>query len=111
MMHYSVWNQAVGAYDYFESPDQQASLNVERPGHLVSRTLGSTIDQAAWPLPGNARHVGSGSDAIGRVATRKSLAMGADDASSSSLVKAGLLAAAALLVWKYVVKAPRRRFT
>jgi hypothetical protein len=107
---YSVWNQGLGAYDYFESSAQQASLNAEKPGHLVSRTLGSTIDQAAWPLPGNVRHVGSGENAVGRVATRKSLAMGADaETSSSPLVKAGMLAAAAFLIWKYVVKAPRRR--
>lgn len=110
-MRYSVWNQGLGAFDYFESPDQQPSLNVEKPGHLVSRALGSTIDQAAWPLPGNVRHIGSGADAIGRVAARKSLAMGADVASDSGslLIKAGAIVAATVLIWKYAVKARHRR--
>ncbi len=107
-MIYSVWNQGAGVFDYFESPDQQASLNVEPPGHLVSRTLGSTIDQAAWPLPGNVRQIGSGDAAVGRVATRKIGALGDDAAGSGSLVKIGLLAGAAVLAWKYLLK-PRRR--
>ncbi len=106
-MMYSVWNQSAGAYDYFESPAQQASLNVEKPTHLVSRTLGSTIDQAAWPLPGDAKRVGSGEDAIGRVASIKGAALG-DDFMDGSAVKLGLLAASAILIWKYATKSRRR---
>lgn len=105
---YSVWRQDLGAFEYFESSRPQLQLNVEKPKHLVSRTLGSTVDQAAWPLPGNLRRIGSGSAAIGRVATSKRSSGLADfDLGDLSLVKAGLLAGAAWLTWKYVVKGKR----
>lgn len=108
-MRYSCWNQSLGAFDYYEGGAEQRVLNTEKPKHLVSRTLGSTVDQAAWPLPAGARKIGSGPDAIGRVAVRKMNALG-DDAGgdNTSLMKAALLAGAGYLLWKYVVKAPRR---
>jgi len=103
-MKWSVWNQGLGAFDYFECSRTQDVLNVEKPAHIVSRTLGSTVDQAAWPLPADAQHIGTGSRAIGRVAVRKSsLALGSTAGGDLSLVKAGLLVTAGYLTWKYVV--------
>lgn len=110
-MRFSVWNQSLGAFDYYEGGVEQRVLNTEKPKHLVSRTLGSTVDQAAWPLPANARKIGSGPDAIGRVASRRMGGALGDDlgGDNAQLVKAALLAGAGYLLWKYVVKAPRRR--
>lgn len=109
-MRYSCWNQATGAFDYYEGGPEQRVLNTEKPKHLVSRTLGSTVDQAAWPLPGDVRRIGSGPDAIGRVAVRKMGGLGDDlgGGDNTSLVKAAALAGAGYLLWKYVAK-PRRR--
>lgn len=106
-MMFSVWNQGVGAFDYFESGGRQASLNAPKPSHIVSRTLGSTVDQAAWPLPSAAKYVGSGPTAIGRVASRGGRALGADDGSMST-VKAVLLLGAGFLAWKVLVPGGRR---
>ena len=108
-MIYSVWNQGLGAYDYFESPGEQANLNVEKPRHLVSRTLGATADQAAWPLPGNLRPIGSGTEAVGRVASRGGKALSGDLGDNAPLVKAAVLVVAGLLLWQYVAKYPKRR--
>ncbi len=104
---YSVWNQPLGAFEYFESTLPQQKLNVEKPTHLRSRTLGSTVDQAAWPLPGNLRRIGSGPEAIGKVAASKGGVSLGDYAAELPLVKAGLLVGAAWLAWKYVVKGRR----
>lgn len=109
-MIYSVWNQGIGAFDYFEDDSKPESLNTPAPRHIASRTLGSTIEQAAWPLPGNVRHIGSGAQAVGRVASRIGGRGGAlgDILPSDPLIKAGLLVGVAALMWKFVVKAPRR---
>lgn len=107
-MIYSVWQQAKGVFDYYQTPNGAAKLNTEKPSHLRNRTLGSTVDQAAWPLPANATLTGSGQQAVGRVATNKSSsALG--DASSDSNTKILLLALSGFLLWKYVVKPGRRR--
>lgn len=106
-MLYSVWNQGVGGYDYFEDGSKQATLNTPAPSHIPSRTLGSTVDQAAWPLPPSAKKVGSGAQAIGRVASRGGGAS-LGDIVDGSLAKAGLLAGCAFLLYKYVVKGRRR---
>jgi hypothetical protein len=109
-MIYSCWNQALGAFDYFESSHESPKLNVEKPNHLVSRTLGATPDQAAWPLPGNLRRIGSGPDAIGRVATiKRAGSLSGDDEGSSGIAKASLLAISGYLLWRYMVKPQGRR--
>lgn len=108
-MRYSVWSQPDRCYLYYEDARTEASANADRPGHLVSRTLGSTIDQAAWPMPAGAKLIGRGDRAIGRVAVPASVSARAalgDFGGSSSLVKAGLLLAAAGLAYKYLL--PRR---
>jgi hypothetical protein len=103
-MIYSVWNQGLGAFDYYRGGTAQTSQNVEKPSHLVNRTLGSTVDQAAWPLPGNVVKIGSGPHAVGRVASRGGAisAIGAFGDDTTSLVQAGLLVVAGMLAWKYL---------
>lgn len=106
-MIYSVWNQGNSAYDYYEDDVKQASLNAPTPKHLSNRTLGSTVDQAGWPLPAGARLVGSGPSAVGKVASRTSgRALGAVDLGSPT-TKAALLVVSAVLIYKYVVKGRR----
>lgn len=106
-MIYSVWNQGVGAFDYFEDDSKQQSLNAPTPKHIGSRTLGSTIEQAAWPLPAVVRHIGSGPQAVGKVASRASGGSPLGAIVDNELAKAGLLLGCAFLMWKYVVKGPR----
>ncbi len=110
MSHYSVWNQGTGLFDYYESSRAQATLNVEKPTHLRgSQTLGAFVGEAAWPLPSDARPVGSGSMAIGRVARARGSVSATGDVFDSDTVRAGVLIGAAFLLYKYVVKSPRRR--
>ena len=101
-MTFSVWNQGSRQYDYYVSPNPETSANVESPSHLRARKLGSTPDQAAWPLPSNARHVGSGKQAHGRVASRGGSALGGVSDGGMGLVKFGMLLFSGFLVWKYV---------
>lgn len=108
-MLYSVYNFGSSQYDYYETAEPQASLNTEKPSHLRNRTLGATVDQAAWPLPPTAKRIGSGPDAVGRVAVKKTGAALGDISTDNPLVKGGLLAVAAVLAYKYVVKPGRRK--
>lgn len=107
-MQWSVWNVGSGVYDYYEDAREPASVNAPAPTHLVHRTLGSTIEQAAWPLPADAKKVGSGPDAIGRVASLKRGGALGEVSLQSPLVRAGALVGAAILLYKYVVKGGRR---
>lgn len=68
-MIYSVWNQARGVYDYFQTPDLQNGANAPAPKHMKRRELGLTPVQASWPLPISAKKIGSGEFARGRVAS------------------------------------------
>ena len=103
-MLYSVWNQPQRRFDYYQTPNPEAEANVESPSHLRNRTLGSTVEQSAWPLPLNARQVGFGDVAKGRVASAGGSALGASEGGSSMLV-AGMLFVSAFLLWKYVAPA------
>jgi hypothetical protein len=109
---YSVWNTATGLFDYFESSRQQRSQNVEKPTHLRgSQTLGAAVDQAAWPLPSDARPVGSGSVAIGRVASRGGGARALGDGmfGGGGLEDLAVFALIGVMFWKFVVK-PKPRY-
>ncbi len=103
-MCYSVWSQSRGAFDSLEGGHEQSELNAERPKHLAPRALGATVDQAAWPAPGNLRKIGSGPTAIGRVATTKSLGSLGDVALPASSTTIALAAVGGYLVWKYFLK-------
>lgn len=100
-MIYSVWNQGIGGYDYYESPDVQHTLNTPAPNHIRPKELGATIDQAAWPLPSSHRKVGSGEFAKGRVASRGGTGspLGAIPMDTNTIGIIGL-GIAAFVLWK-----------
>ena len=112
-MIYSSWNQAQGAYDYWQTPGGgEPKINVEKPTHIASRALGSTVEQAAWPMPTNAVYVGSGEDAVGRITAPAGTDALSDDTSSSSALTGVLQIAvgvgAVLLVLHLFGKKSRR---
>lgn len=108
-MRYSVWNINTRQFDYFDTPEPQGATNTPKPDHIVARTLGSTVEQAAWPLPAGATPAGSGPHAIGRVAAvKRAGALGADDG-GVSLVTGGLLLVAGALGVKYLLPKKRGR--
>lgn len=94
-MIYSVWNQGKGSYDYYQSPDVQYKANTPKPSHLRATKLGLTVNQAAWPLPGGSRMVGSGPYAKGRIAS-----LAGDSAMDSNVVGIIGLGIVAFLLWK-----------
>lgn len=107
-MMYSVFNVGTGLFDYFEDSRALTSTNTPPPSHVSGRELGMTPEQAAWPLPADAKQVGQGEVAIGRVAVRKGAASGLGGIleGSSTATTLGLLVAAGL-AWKYLVKGKR----
>lgn len=96
-MIYSVWNQGAGAFDYYQDDRVQAVLNAEAPTHIASRALGSTVEQAAWPLPADARPIGRGDVPMGRVASRGGQALSGGGDGDLGLVRIGLLLGAFVL--------------
>lgn len=99
-MHYSVWNQGQGRFDYYQDHRVQAELNTPAPTHIPARPLGSTVDQAAWPLPADATPIGHGLVPVGRVAARPRAAGALGAADRDDAVRAGLLLLAAVVAWK-----------
>ena len=73
-MIHSVWNQGQKQYDYYKSPALQKTANTPKPAHLRHRKLGSTVMQAGWPLPKDAKKIGSGDYPHGRISS-----LGADE--------------------------------
>ena len=70
-MIYSAWNQAAKLYDYYETPEQQTTINSSPPKHIRGGSdLGVTPEEAAWPIPTKAVLIGSGQFAKGRVANK-----------------------------------------
>jgi len=69
MRTYSVWNYGTRAYDYYTAPGA-SETHAGAPKIRGSSALGAAPDQAAWPLPAGARHIGSGPLPKGRVATK-----------------------------------------
>lgn len=67
-MRYSVWNQGAKQYDYFETPEVVAKANAPKPS-LPTGKIGVTPEQAAWPLPKDAKRVGQGPLPQGRIAS------------------------------------------
>lgn len=101
-MIYSVWNQSARLFDYYEAPGSEATANVEKPAHLRHRTLGSTPDQAAWPLPGGSKLIGQGEYARGRIASTGGSSLGLFEDGDMLWMKLGLLGLSAFLVWRYL---------
>jgi hypothetical protein len=67
-MIYSIWNQGARRFDYFETREENGKANAEPPSHLRPGKLGVTMQQAAWLLPVDAKPIGSGPYAQGRIA-------------------------------------------
>lgn len=67
-MRYSVWNPERRSYDYYEAQGD-AATHAGAPPRAASSALGATPEQAAWPLPEDARKVGSGDLPQGRIAS------------------------------------------
>ncbi len=106
-MTYSVWNQGTGLFDYYATAAAQREVNVEPPAHLRGgRQLGSTPEEAAWPLPAGAKRTGQGALARGRIATRHRAGLAGFDV-DPGLFKLGLLGLSAWFVWKHVLKRKR----
>lgn len=100
-MIYSVWNQARGAYDYFQDAEVQNGANAPAPKHLRERQLGTPPDQAAWPLPVGARMIGSGEVARGRIASKTGgQSLGVFGIESVFDIRAIALGVAAWLLWR-----------
>lgn len=58
---FSVWNQHVHGYDYYESAGRSARPGTPQPRHLRTTSRhGTHPEAAAWPLPANAEAVGRG---------------------------------------------------
>jgi hypothetical protein len=67
---YSVWNQGLRRYDYFESNQVQKVANVPVPKHIPTNESGVPVDLATWPLPADSIPNGSGTFPKGRIASR-----------------------------------------
>lgn len=69
---FSVWDHANRVYKYYESPEASAATSAPKPAHLRSATLGMSPEEAAWPLPSNAKFVGRGKYPRGQIASTQS---------------------------------------
>lgn len=69
-MRYSVWNMSTRKYDYYEGGGPSTAIHAGAPPRPVfHNALGATPEQAAWPLPVDAKKVGTGDAAQGRIAS------------------------------------------
>lgn len=102
-MTYSVYNYQTKKYDYFWSPESVRAHAPKPPTPSGVGALGSTPDQAAWPLPYGAKKIGSGDNPRGRIATSKgamqTLGLGefSFDNSTNLIAMGGL----GYLVWRF----------
>lgn len=107
-MRYSVWNVGTRQFDYYDTAEAVTQSNTPKPDHLVSRTLGSTVEQACWRLPAAAVPAGSGPHAMGRVAIEPARALGGDDGAGMPITKGVLLLIAGALGVKFLMPRGRR---
>jgi hypothetical protein len=100
-MIYSVWNQGTRQYDYYRTTNVQNGANTPSPSHIRTKPLGSTIDQALWPLPTSSKKIGSGEFAKGRIASRQGgiLSLGAIQMDANTVGMLGF-GVAAFFLWK-----------
>ena len=72
-MMYSVWDHAARTYHYYKTSERNGSTSAPKPAHLRSAgKLGLSPERAAWPLPSDAKLVGSGKYPKGMIASRQS---------------------------------------
>lgn len=99
-MMYSVWDHADRSYKYYRTPDNDAATSSPKPAHLKATALGLSPEQAAWPLPFNARPVGKGKYPKGFIASKQSrAALGIIPDSPTQIVLYGALA---FLAYRYL---------
>jgi hypothetical protein len=103
-MIYSVWDHARRVYNYFETPNKSSAINAPKPGHLRAATLGMTPDEAAWPLPSDARLAGSGKYPKGRIAVQKRALAGLGILPDLTPANMILIGAVGFFVWNMVEK-------
>jgi hypothetical protein len=83
-MLYSVWRPELKQYDYYAAQPALGDVYNPPPRQLRSHgELGLTPDEAAWPLPGDAKRVGQGVLARGMVATLNRGALGSFELTST----------------------------
>lgn len=97
MARFSVWNYATHSYDYYEGRGNGKTHAGTPPKARGAAALGATPEQAAWPLPAGARHVGSGTSPQGQIA---STGADPDPGSIPMFVKVGAGIGAAYLLWR-----------
>jgi len=100
---YSEWDHAQRRYNYYRSPDSDAATSAPKPAHLRSAALGLSPEKAAWPLPSNARLVGTGKYPKGFIASKQSsngLGIDLSPRSPTGIIVYGALAFAAYSFWK-----------
>lgn len=96
---YSVWNRAARRYDYYQT-SETGPTHAPAPTHVRSRGLGATPDEAAWPLPASAKHVGSGELPRGRIARAGGgLALG-DTSSSGIMIALAAVGTGLYVLWE-----------
>ncbi len=100
-MIYSVWDHAERVYHYYQTPDRSAATSAPKPAHLRSAKLGNSPEQAAWPLPSNAKRVGKGKYPKGHIASTKSGLGILPELAGSNLL---LYGAIGYLLYKYAWK-------
>lgn len=95
-MLYSVYNYGTKLYDYYAVNGGGRSAHAPAPQRARGASaMGATPEQAAWKLPAGARHVGSGEEARGLIASSNGGGgLGGiigDSATGFELVGAGIL--------------------
>lgn len=99
-MRYSVWQKNVGRYDVYETPSQTDAP--PNPAHLSRSNphgLGVAPEEAAYPLPLDAKLVGASPIPVGRIAAQK----GALQALSGSIVSLSPVGKVAAAVGAYTL--------
>jgi hypothetical protein len=97
-MIYSVWDAGSRSYDYYQTAAAPPTAPPE-PTHLRKEALGLAPEDAAWPLPGDARWIGRGKEAKGKIAAQRSV-LGDLASGKAPGVLIGL-GVAALVLWRW----------
>lgn len=101
---YSVWDHANRSYRYYRTPGGDPSTSAPKPEHLKETALGLSPEQAAWPLPANAKQVGIGKYPKGYIASKngggQGLGIDLVPKSPEQIILYGALAFAAYSIWK-----------
>lgn len=100
-MIYSVWNQSAGVWDYYETYERRMKANEPSPKHLrPAHKLGMTPQEASWPLPIEARPVGSGPYPKGRIAHPTGGQLSGFLGFDTQLLRWAALGAAGFFLWR-----------